>query len=181
MNKKYGLAFTLTELMITVAIAGILASIAAPSFIEMIQRYRLKTVAEAIHASLQYAKMQSVKENKSVELSFKRTSNTVWCYGITDEAIACDCIADAAACTITENGTAIQKVISSTHFSNVQLAAEPANAFSFNPIRATVTSNGVTINNGPYTIRIKTSGFGKVSYCVPIGESLWGGYKQCLP
>jgi len=180
MNKKE-LGFTLIELMITVAIAGILASMAAPSFVGLIERTRVKTAAESIYADLQYTKMQSVKQNNTISLIFTKTSNTIWCYGITDKG-GCDCtkaLADATSCSITENGTAILKVTSSSDLNDMQMVSA-ADDFPFNPIRSTVSNAEVTVSNGTNTIRILTSGLGRIRYCIPAGDALWGGYSQCL-
>jgi len=179
MNKKLNSGFTLTELMVTVAIVGIVSSIAMPSFVDMIKNARLKTAAESIYTDLQYTKMQSVKQNTVVSLVFSKTSNSNWCYGITDKA-DCDCtkaLADAASCSITENGAAILKVTSSSELSDMQLTSAE-DGFSFNPVRSTVSSGGVTLYNDTNYVRVKTSGLGKVSYCIPSGNS-WGGYYSC--
>jgi type IV fimbrial biogenesis protein FimT len=174
MNKKQSLGFTLTELMITVAIIGILASIAVPSFMDMIKRARLKTAAESIYADLQYAKMQSVKQNTAIRLIFTKASDTSWCYGVTDQD---DCDCNDTSCSIIENGTAILKVTSSSELSDMQLTSA-AVTFSFNPIRSTASNSEMILFNGTNYLRVKTSIFGKISYCVPAGDN-WGGYYPC--
>ena len=53
MHKKQDLGFTLVELMITVAIVGIVSSIAVPSFSRMLEQNRLKEVAGALKSDRQ--------------------------------------------------------------------------------------------------------------------------------
>jgi len=180
MSKKQSLGFTLTELMVTVAIIGIISSIAMPSFMEMIKRSRLKTAAESIYADLQYTKMQSVKQNTEVRLIFTKISDANWCYGVTDKA-DCDCtkaLTDGTSCSVTEGGTAILKVTSSSGLSDMQLTSAAGN-FSFDPIRSTVNAGNVELGNGTNSVQLKVSGLGRVRYCIPSGSDSWGGYYPC--
>lgn len=58
--------FTLVELIITVSIAGLLMSMAIPSFNEIISRSRLTTNINQLVASLNFSRSEAVKRNQSV-------------------------------------------------------------------------------------------------------------------
>lgn len=63
--------FTLPELMISVAIVGILSAMAAPSFSGLIASQRTKTIATDIHIALAKARSEALKRNTNVTLSPK--------------------------------------------------------------------------------------------------------------
>jgi type IV fimbrial biogenesis protein FimT len=60
--------FTLIELIVTVAILGILAALAAPSASEMILSNKLTSYANAFVASAQVARSEAIKRNATVVL-----------------------------------------------------------------------------------------------------------------
>lgn len=61
--------FTLVEILIVIAIVGILASLAAPSFSELIKSQRIKSMATDLNSSLTLARSEAIKRNKNVTLS----------------------------------------------------------------------------------------------------------------
>lgn len=61
--------FTLVELMVALAIAGILAGLAAPSFTQMIANQRAKGVATDLYVALAKARSEALKRNASVTLA----------------------------------------------------------------------------------------------------------------
>lgn len=68
--------FTLVELMVTLAIAAILAMIAVPSFRNLIQSNRLTTSANAMVDALNTARMGAIKLNATTQFcSNNATSN----------------------------------------------------------------------------------------------------------
>jgi type IV fimbrial biogenesis protein FimT len=61
--------FTLTELLIVVAIMGIVAAIAAPNMADMIRTQRLRTASFDIFAALSLARSEAIKRNVSVTIT----------------------------------------------------------------------------------------------------------------
>lgn len=62
--------FTLTELMIVLAIMAILGAIATPALLSQLPDYRLKGTAIEISSALQYAKMSATSTGKEYRLQF---------------------------------------------------------------------------------------------------------------
>lgn len=60
--------FTVTEMLIVVAIMGILAAIATPYMGDMIRRQRIKTAAFDVFSSLAFARSEAIKRNTSVTI-----------------------------------------------------------------------------------------------------------------
>ena len=58
--------FSLIELMTTIAVAAVLVVLAAPSFTTLINNNRLTAQANEMVASLQHARMEAVRRNRSV-------------------------------------------------------------------------------------------------------------------
>jgi len=74
MRKNSG--FTLTELMVTIAVVAILASVAVPNFIAWLPNYRLQNGAEEIQSALQLARITAIKENATATVTFDTANET---------------------------------------------------------------------------------------------------------
>lgn len=68
---------TLIELLIVIAIAAILATIAVPSFREFVAGQRIKTASFDLMSMLTLARSEAIKRNGSVTLSGIGTSNVM--------------------------------------------------------------------------------------------------------
>lgn len=64
--KHFGRGFTLIELVVALAVAGILLGIAVPSFQGMIAQQRVIHVASSLHSTLAIARSEAVKRNQAV-------------------------------------------------------------------------------------------------------------------
>ena len=62
--------FTLTELMIVVALMAILAAIAVPNIIAQMPKYRLNGAARQVLSDLMAARMQAVSQNNEFKVFF---------------------------------------------------------------------------------------------------------------
>jgi len=76
-SKQLGVTFL--ELLVTLAIIGILATIAVPYYGDYIARQRLVGAAEAIYGQMQQAKRASISNNKTIYFLAAGAGTPNWC------------------------------------------------------------------------------------------------------
>jgi type IV fimbrial biogenesis protein FimT len=93
--------FTLQELMIVIAIAGLILALAAPSFNRMIQLQRLRSINSQLVTDLQFARSEAAARNSLLRVVF-RSNADMTCYSMftaPDNTTRCDCrLGPGAAC-----------------------------------------------------------------------------------
>lgn len=81
--------FTAIELMIVIAILGLLAALAAPSFTPLLERWRVRQATEALESTLYWARSEAIRRGGGVAMQ-KLASGTNGCTGaLTNQSWDC--------------------------------------------------------------------------------------------
>lgn len=75
---RYSHGFTVVELVVTTAVLGILAAIAAPNLNGLLQRWQVRRVTENLQSSLEFARSEAIKRGGNVVMQ-KITTNPNGC------------------------------------------------------------------------------------------------------
>lgn len=66
LRSQQPLGFTLIELMVTVAVLGILAALAAPSFADLIRNNRVASIASELGSAVNFARSEAIRRGVTV-------------------------------------------------------------------------------------------------------------------
>jgi type IV fimbrial biogenesis protein FimT len=174
MNKQDG--FTLVEACVTLAVAAIVATSAAPSMQQLLDARRLDGIATQLASDLQFTRVSALMRNQSVRFSL-----------LTDAAGSCYVIhtGSASACRCGDSGPAICSS-GASEIRTVRLPASDrvfvqANVTSilFDPVHGTSTPTGTVrvIGNTGRELRHVVNVMGRVRTCSAQGNV--GGYRAC--
>ncbi|CAK8712433.1 hypothetical protein KKHLCK_01450 [Candidatus Electrothrix laxa] len=69
-RRKVVQGFSLVELMLVIALLGVVSAISIPAFLRSLPEYRLRNAARNLYTDLQKARLLAVKENRKVTVRF---------------------------------------------------------------------------------------------------------------
>jgi type IV fimbrial biogenesis protein FimT len=172
------LGFTMIELMVVVALAGVLLALAAPSFFGTLARKRMEGVAEVFGTDLQYARSEAVARNFEVRLA---TGASGMCYTIYvwRGAGSCTC-GPTASCTAP--AVVADDEIRTVNLQGTGATLTASTVYRFEPVRgmiADASNPAVTFSSsgGPWQLTTTVTLVGRASTCSPSGSLK--GYPAC--
>ena len=145
--------FTLIELMVALAVAGVLMGLAVPSFFESTARARLQGAINELAIDLQYARSEAVRERAPVSLT----------------------VAASGASYTIANATRTLKAV--TLPTGVSLTADATVSYDALRGMAQATVFNATITGVRGNLRVSTNAVGRVQVCTP--STAFGGYAAC--
>ncbi|HET7794346.1 MAG TPA: GspH/FimT family pseudopilin [Rhizobacter sp.] len=166
--------FTLTELMIVVAVTGIVVTTALPSFGHFVDTQRIDGVATQVASDLQFARAEAVLRNQGVRVSFRPEAA---CYVIhTGEAAQCQCSDDGTARC--EGDAQALKTVALDNAQRVSLQANVASVL-FDPLHGTASPTATVRITGAQgrTVHQVVNLMGRVRSCSP--QATVSGYRAC--
>lgn len=151
-NFKNIKGFTFTELAVTLAILGIMVSIAIPSYISWLPRHKLQTSVRQIYDDLNLAKIRAVKDNTVAVITFTPANDTYFVF--LDDSVSNGSY-DAGE-TILRNNTTLEN--------GVDITAANTCGFNNRGLRTTAQTQIVQMTNPTGIImRIDVSTAGNIS------------------
>jgi type IV fimbrial biogenesis protein FimT len=192
--------FTLLEVLVALAILGILVGVAMPSFSSFTANQHLVGAAEQVYGHLQQARLEAVSRNTAVRVNFSATGTTTWTYGMSHVTNNCDLTktvaTGASACVMvvsdgdatldvgagaTDTGDLVLYRFPSTAFTDVKMAISSFSSGTqivFSPLRGSSTSGIVTLTSAKGAIlRVEMSLLGRAKLCTP--DASMQGYPAC--
>jgi type IV fimbrial biogenesis protein FimT len=169
--------FGLIEVCVVMAVAAVLATLAAPSFQDLIAARRLEGAATQLATDLQFIRTEAVARNQALRLSvYESTAGS--CYVLHSGAHDnCDCAGNEGPAQCSGAAQEIKTV----RFSTAQRVALQANVASllFDPVHGTSTPSGTlrVVGQGSRAIHQVVNVMGRVRSCSP--EGAVAGYRAC--
>lgn len=175
--------FTLIELMVTVTVVAILATLAGPSMSDMIERRRLAGQTEAIADLIHLARSEALKHSgvtlpRSVAVTV--SPGTSWFVGAANGDAACT---DASTCVLNDGGQDVARIVSNTECTACTMTAPTGSTpelivFSFRGLVEGGTDRVIELSSPKgYRTRVSVSRIGRVSVCSSSGPL--SGYPAC--
>ena len=157
--------FSLIELMVAVALFGVLATLAVPAYRDMIQNNQIRNAAESIQTGVQLARAEAVKRNASVQLTMGASNSSSWTVGCP---------------TVTANCPAMIQSRAIGDGSTTSVTVTPSNTgpYVFNSL-GVLASPAPTAANGFIALNVTHSTAGLRSLRVVIGVG--GSSRMCDP
>lgn len=166
-KQRLSRGFSLLEMLISLAILSIMASLVAPAYTSLIEQRQIIAVAEAIADDLRWARSESLKSGGDISVFFETKTANIWRYQLMDST------------------NVIIKTVSNVdnpEFKGVGLTENlREHNTKFNASRGTSEGKNGTISvysaHANYQLDVVLSNLGRVHICAK--SSVIGDYPKC--
>jgi len=162
--------FTLTELMIAVAVFATLITVGLPSFRQMLQNYQVRVAAESVANGLQRARAEAVARNAPVFFALASSSSSTWTVDYVTKPVSTDPPIDSRSSAEGSANVAVVALASdlstaATTITFNNLGQVVANANATQAVRRINFNASAT--GGNQTLRVTIGGGGNARVCDP--------------
>lgn len=171
--------FTLIELMVVVAILGVLAAIAMPNMRDFIDRQRLIAQAREIANVMQLARSEAIAHSASGAAEAKSIAVTVsptadWFVGLANGTAACTHTKESSNCKINQGGgEPVAHTVTASQCSGCTMVSPTTQQVLVFDLRGLVTGGSdqqITLQSPlGKRLSISVSRLGRLSVCTPNG------------
>jgi type IV fimbrial biogenesis protein FimT len=178
---------TMIEVLVTLAIAAILISVAVPSMLGFLDRQRVISITAEIVTDLRLARSETVKRNQAIEMSFDGDgAQTCYVIHTTDTATGdCRCTRAAGAVCVDGGGLPVAnltdlKTVQIPRGQRVTVASNRVDYKFRAPSGMPETTDGMQVDvSSPRggQLRVTTNAVGRPTVCSPNGAI--PGYAPC--
>ena len=191
LQKPYHCGFSLLELLISVAVMGIIISVAVPNMAEFSVNQRLVGASEQVYGHLQQARSEAIARNRMIYVNFSANGTASWIYGLSSVTSLCNLAVTApttaGACVMPiddgdgnldpGNGSVDPGDLVLMRFTGAEYAdvlmnianfSSGTTQFVFDPVRGTATSGQINLQSANGSLlRVAVSLLGRVILCSP--------------
>jgi type IV fimbrial biogenesis protein FimT len=180
--------FTLIEILITIAIAAVLVSLAAPSFTAFFAKKRVEGLINELVTDLQYARSEAVQRNTSVQVTLGTNCYVIHALATSTTTASANtsCVQTAGTSSTIGSGETELKTVKITDGSPATFSPSTGTIL-FDPVRGMAGISGgatnititATSSIGAWDLRANMTTMGRVKTCSPAGTGNITGYSNC--
>jgi type IV fimbrial biogenesis protein FimT len=195
--KQFQSGFTILEMLITLMVVAILASLAVPSMSGFAVRQKFVGAAEQLYGHLQQARSEAIARSAPVFVNFDVDGSSTWAYGISS-ATGCDLTETdptvAGACTLRiDDGDGVEEdedlvlmLFTSADYDDVEMAISGfpfgSTEIAYDQVRGTTSEGNVELTSSSdqeLELNVTVSRLGRIEICSPAPDTAVLNYRGC--